>query len=208
MLFSLKVNLKEKFSLALLDIEAIQFGAFRLNKHEENPDLPLSPIYIDMRRIRSFPHVFRMAVELLSRELKGFSFEYIADVPTGVTPLVSALSYKEKIPMISPRKPKTHGTGASIDGAYHSGLRVVLIEDVVTSGKSVEDALSTLRSKGIIVEGVVVLYDREEGGVEMLRSRGYTVRTILSLSEEIYFYRKERKITQANYNAVRNMLAK
>src|SRR3989344_3934489 len=107
--------LREQFSLALPERGIVRFGEFRLSSGSS------SPYYLDARLLRSFPDLFVMAVGFLEREIEKCRFHYIADVPTGVTPLVSALAYKKKIPMISPREPKTHGTMASIEGVYREG---------------------------------------------------------------------------------------
>ena len=112
---------KLKLAGQLLKIGAIKFGNFRLKLHEKNPDAPLSPIYIDLRLLRSFPDVIDSAVESIRQLSADFIFDIYADVPTAATPIVAILSHVTRVPMISPRKEeKKHGTKAPIDGVFTS----------------------------------------------------------------------------------------
>ena len=73
----------------LFDINAIKFGAFRMKLHDTNPDAPLSPIYVDLRILRSFPKAMDAAIVLYIDMVKNLSFDILADVPTAATPIVA-----------------------------------------------------------------------------------------------------------------------
>ena len=99
---------EEMLARSLFVIGAIKFGAFKLKLHEKDPDAPLSPIYIDLRLLRSHPPVLDLVVEILKKMSQGLRFDCYADVPIAATPIVAILSHQTRIPMITPREPKTH----------------------------------------------------------------------------------------------------
>ncbi len=128
--------------LQLFDIGAIKFGAFKLKLHEKKPDAPLSPLYIDLRILRSFPAVMDLAIHVYKELIHGLNFDLIADVPTAATPIVAILSHELKIGMISPRKDeKEHGIMAKIDGVFQKGNVVLLVDDLVTQADSKLEAI-------------------------------------------------------------------
>src|SRR5579864_1701908 len=107
------------FADGLLTSGAVKFGAFRLKLHETQPDAPLSPIYVDLRVLRSYPDAMDAAVATLDELIvaDGPAFDCYADIPMAATPLVAVLSHLTRVPMITPREPKTHGLSGSINGA-------------------------------------------------------------------------------------------
>lgn len=191
---------EKKLALELLEIGAIKFGAFTLKLHEEKPDAPLSPIYIDLRILRSFPEVMDSAIEVYKELISGIKVDVYADVPTAATPIVAILSYKTRIPMISPRKEeKRHGITRSIDGIFIRGQVALVIDDLITKADSKLEAISVLEENGLKVTDVVVLVDREQGGEQELGRRGYSCHTAFKLKELLDFYLDEGKITTDQY---------
>lgn len=192
---------RKRLALQLFDIGAIKFGAFKLKLHEKKPDAPLSPIYIDLRLLRSFPDVMDSAVEVYQELAGGLKFGIYADVPTAATPIVAVLSHLTRVPMISPRKEeKGHGMKRPIDGAFKEGQVALLIDDLVTRADSKLEAISALEENGLNVDDVVVLMDREQGGVEELKKRGYGCHTAFKLKELLKFYVDSGKISQEQYD--------
>lgn len=191
---------KKKLALELIDIGAVKFGAFRLKLHEKKPDAPLSPIYIDLRILRSFPKSMELAINVYRELIRGLKFDVFADVPTAATPIVAVLSNKTKVPMISPRKEeKTHGIKRPIDGAFKEGQVALLIDDLITKADSKLEAISILEENNLKVRDVVVLVDREQGGVEELEKRGYTPHVAFKLKELLRFYLDTKKISHDQY---------
>lgn len=200
-------EIMEKLTLGLLEIGAVKFGAFRLKLHETKPDAPLSPIYIDLRLLRSYPEFMSLAVNLLREKIDELKYDYFADVPTAGTPFAAILSYIEQVPMITPREVKTHGTGAKIDGAFKSGKTVLLIDDLITKADSKFAAIKVLEENDLIVRDVLVLVDREQGGKKQLEERGYKLHSIFRLSELLFLYLKTgRGIDKEKYDEVMNYL--
>lgn len=191
---------KKKLALQLFDIGAIKFGAFRLKLHEIKPDAPLSPIYIDLRILRSFPDIMDSAIEVYRELTSILRFDVYADIPTAATPIVGVLSHATRVPMVSPRmEEKGHGIRRPIDGTFTEGQVALLIDDLITKADSKLGAISVLEENGLKVHDVVVLVDREQGGVEELRKRGYACHTAFKLKELLKFYMDSGKISQEQY---------
>jgi uridine monophosphate synthetase len=189
--------------LDLFEIGAIKFGAFRLKLHETKPDAPLSPIYVDLRILRSFPKTMDTSSRVYQELTSRLKFDVYADVPTAATPLVAVLSYKTGIPMISPRKEeKTHGIKRQIDGVFKQGQVALLIDDLITQAESKLETISVLEENGLKVLDVVVLVDREQGGVQQLESRGYACHAAFKLKELLKLYLDLQKITSEKYEQV------
>jgi orotate phosphoribosyltransferase len=198
---------KLKLAGQLLNIGAIKFGNFRLKLHEKNPDAPLSPIYIDLRLLRSFPDVIDSAVEIYRQLSADFIFDIYADVPTAATPIVAILSHVTRVPMISPRKDeKKHGTAALIDGVFTAGQKVLLVDDLITNAASKVETISVLEENGLSVSGVVVLIDREQGGRAELEKNGYACRAAFRLTELLKFYSTKGLISQDDYRRTMDYL--
>ena len=133
---------RAKLADMLFEIGAVKFGAFRIKLHETRPDAPLSPIYLNFRLLRSYPEALGFAAELLLKLAGPLEYELLADIPTGITPIVAVMTYLGKVPMISPRKEtKAYGLGVAIDGEYKEGQRVLLVDDLISPGDSKFDAI-------------------------------------------------------------------
>ena len=194
---------KRKLALDLLEIGAIKFGAFKLKLHDTMPDAPLSPVYIDLRILRSFPKLMDTLTKVYQELTSGLKFDVYADVPTAATPLVAVLSYKTGIPMISPRKDeKSHGIRRQIDGVFKQGQVALLVDDLITQAESKLETISILEENGIKVLDVAVLVDREQGGAKQLESRGYACHAAFKLRELLKLYLDLQRITPEKYGQV------
>src|SRR5437879_1083500 len=83
----------------------------------------------------------------------------------------------------STRAKKSYGTKRRIEGIYEAGDRVVLIDDIITDGASKFEAIEVLEEAGLMVKDLVILIDREQGGRELLASKGYTLHSILTITQ-------------------------
>jgi orotate phosphoribosyltransferase len=81
------------------------------------------------------------------------------------------------------KEAKAHGTGRQVEGPIGSGDRVIIIEDVITTGGSASRAIEAVKREGVVPIGVLALVDREEGGRESLESLGLEVRSLTTASE-------------------------
>ncbi len=108
-----------------------------------------------------------------------------ADPIATATSVVSCMEGRPIPAFIIRKEPKGHGTGAWLEGRKNlvPGARVVIVEDVVTSGGSSLKAIKRAEEEGLKVLGVVTLVDREEGGRENIEREGYWLRAIFTKSE-------------------------
>jgi orotate phosphoribosyltransferase len=81
------------------------------------------------------------------------------------------------------KEPKAHGTGKRVEGCFAAGMRVVVVEDVITTGGSALKAIEAVEAEGGEVIAVLSLVDREEGGREAIEARGYPVHAIVGVGE-------------------------
>ena len=197
------------FADALLASGAVKFGAFRLKLHETWPDAPHSPIYLDLRVLQSYPDALDAAVAALHELIatSGLSFSRYAGIPMAATPLVAVLSHRTRVPMITPRERKTHGTADTINGAFAPGETVLVIDDVVSGAGSKLEAIRVLEANGLIVHDVAVLVDREQGGREQLAAAGYTLRAAVRLSQLLDHWYATGGLNEATYARVCAYLA-
>lgn len=180
----------EQFALTLYDIKAIQFGKFRLHSGRR------SRIYLDLRILVSFPQALRQAAIVYRSVLENLKFDLLAAPPLAGLPLGTAVSLDMNIPLIFPRKTaKSYGTGKEIEGSWKIGQRAVIIDDVVTTGDSIVQAIVPLKAAGLQVNDAVVLIDREQGGVEMLREHNYNLYAAMTFSQLLAILESHERIT-------------
>lgn len=161
---------------SLHDIGAVKFGEFRLKSGS------MSPIYVDLRVLPSFPKVLSAVAEELSRVAAGLRFDRIAAIPYGGLPIGVALALEMNRSLIYPRKEaKEHGTRRAIEGVYNPGDTILVVDDLISTGGSKLEAIEPLLAENLIVRDVLVIIDREQGGREELASRGYSLHSLLSL---------------------------
>lgn len=169
--------MKQTLIHSLYKIGAIQFGEFTLKSGQT------SSIYMNLRKIISYPDVLRTVASLMWDQTKSNSYDLICGVPYTALPIATCISLDHNIPMIMRRKEKKdYGTKQMIEGEYKSGETCLIVEDVITTGGSIIETAAELNAAGIVINDVVVLIDREQGGRENLEKH-YRVHTILTLSE-------------------------
>jgi uridine monophosphate synthetase len=150
-----------------------------------------------------------LAVKLYLEITKTLVFNIYADIPTAATPIVALLSNKTRKPMISPRMTeKDHGTGELIDGVYEAGMVVLLIDDLITKADSKLKAISIIERNKLKVNDVVVLIDREQGGIAQLEERGYKCHTAYKLTELLLFYLNTGSIDKNLFDRVAEYIYK
>lgn len=163
---------------ALYHIGAVRFGDFVLKSGAS------SRFYLDLRLLVSYPILLAQVADCLWERVKGLSFDYVCGVPYTALPFATALSLAHQIPMVIRRKErKAYGRKRSVEGAFRAGARCLVLEDLVTSGSSVEETIADLQAEGLRVTDVAVLLDREEGGRARLEASGYTLHALFTLSQ-------------------------
>ena len=150
-----------------------------------------SPYYIDCRTTTTHAEgqflVGQLGWEML--RASGLHPDAVGGLTMGADPRAYAIAYTswlagEPVHAFSVRKePKAHGTGKRIEGSFSPGSRVVVIEDVITSGGSALQACEAVRAEGGEVLAVMALLDREAGGREAIEDAGHRVFSLVRLSE-------------------------
>lgn len=175
---------KEKAELCrvLNKIGAIKFGTFKLTSGKT------SPYYIDLRIVPSFPDAFKRVcdayVKLLKVELGKEGFDRIAGIPTAGIPFASLIAYQLGKPFLYIRQRlRLHGRGRRIEGIIMPGDCVLLVDDLVTTGRSLRKAAKAIRAEGGIVNHALVLLDREEGGKQKLAEDNISLHYLLTARE-------------------------
>ena len=188
-------------ALTLFDIGAVRFGEFSLHSGR------ISPIYIDLRLLASFPDALRQAAAAYGSILDKMTFDLLAATPLAGLPIGTAISLEMNVPLVYARPTaKGYGTGKQIEGKWEAGQRAVMVDDLITSGDSLLQGIKMLKSAGLIVTEAVVLLDREQGGREMLESHGYTLSRAMTLGEVLAVYEAKRRITSEQRANVLNSL--
>jgi len=173
----------------LLAAGCIKFGEFTLKSGLQ------SPIYIDLRRIISYPRLLEQIGSAYLPVLRPLSFDRLAGLPYAAIPIATAVSLQGNYPMIYPRKEvKTYGTKAEIEGEFHAGETALVIDDLATTGGSKFEAIEKLTSAGLKVKDVVVLVDRQSGAKESLEQAGYSLHAVLTITQLLDHWEKTGKV--------------
>ncbi|MEM3507408.1 MAG: orotate phosphoribosyltransferase [Candidatus Bathyarchaeia archaeon] len=196
-------KLKIDFCKTLIKIGAIKFGVFTLTSGK------LSPYYIDLRLIPSFPDAFQLAMnvyeDIALNEIKLNKFDRIAGIPTAGIPFASVLSYRLKKPFIYVRKGvKTHGRERRVEGMLLPGNKILIVDDLITTGKSTLEAANSIIAEGGSVEDVLVLIDRQEGGRSNLKKAKIELHNFIKVSEIAKILLETNAIDEEKYNEVIN----
>ncbi|MDR6921830.1 MULTISPECIES: orotidine-5'-phosphate decarboxylase [Chryseobacterium] len=169
---------KKEFFLECYKLGIIKFGRFTLKSGIE------SPFYVDLRPLASDPKILKNLANYLLEMLPLDNFDLICGVPYAALPMATAMSLESYIPLIIKRKEaKSYGTKKLIEGIYQKGQNCLLVEDVITSGKSLVETIAEVEQEDLKVADIVVVLDREQGGKQLLESKGYRVHTLFNISE-------------------------
>lgn len=150
-----------------------------------------SSLYVDARITTMSPDGLALIGPLGLTALRdaGWTVDAVGGLTLGADPIAYAISYASAggtapLRAFTVRKEaKTHGTGKLIEGPFHAGDRVAVIEDVITTGGSALKAVEAVRAAGGQVQGVLALVDREEGGREKIEAEGLAVISLVTATE-------------------------
>lgn len=135
----------------------------------------------------------------LIKSRKSWTARAVGGLTLGADPVANAIAYTAYMKddpieaFVVRKEPKKHGTMLWVEGNVHKGDRVIIVEDVITTGGSTLKAIDRAEKCGLRVQGVVVLIDRQEGGREAIEKKGVPVRTLLTKDEIYRAYQKNQK---------------
>nr|BAD88795.1 orotidine-5'-monophosphate decarboxylase and orotate phosphoribosyltransferase [Parabodo caudatus] len=192
---------KESLSKALVVSQCARFGTFTLKSGL------ISPIYLDLRRLVSHPAIMKLVAREYAKVLSDIEYDRLVGLPYAALPIGTAVSLEVNKPLIYPRREaKSYGTKASIEGMFNKGDRVVIIDDLVTTGETKIEAIEKLEAAGLKVVAIVVLIDRQMGATEFLGSRGFSFRAVTTLTDLLASWRATQVISEVQYKAVDEFL--
>jgi orotate phosphoribosyltransferase len=143
----------------------------------------ISETYFDKYQFESDPQLL-LAIAEAMKPLVPSDVEVLAGLEMGGIPIVTMLSHVTGIPASFIRKePKQHGTCRYAEGASLRGKRFILIEDVVSSGGAIIDAMEKLKSDGFFPDSALCVIDRQTGGKEALATHGLPLKSLFTLDE-------------------------
>jgi orotate phosphoribosyltransferase len=173
---------KVEMAKILSNIDAVKFGLFKLTSGK------VSPYYIDLRIVPSFPDAFKdicdLYTEHITKQIGLKNFDRIAGIPIAGIPFASQIAYNLRKPFLYVRKgARLHGRERRVEGILFSGDRVLLLDDLLTTGLTLKEAAEAVRAEGGVATDAVAFLDREEGGQELLEQNGIKLHALLNISE-------------------------
>ncbi len=148
-----------------------------------------SSFYMDCKKTTLDPEGMFLIGEILFDTIKNLNITGVGGLTLGADPIAMAISlcsfhHQHPIPAFVIRKePKKHGAQRWIEGDIPKGTRVVVVEDVVTTGGSTRKAIEVLLQEGYEIDSIHALVDREEGGKENISNLGYILNSLFTLKD-------------------------
>ncbi|UCG70534.1 MAG: orotate phosphoribosyltransferase [Thermoplasmata archaeon] len=162
----------------LKECGAFKTGEFTLTSGKK------SNYYVDIKQASTNPKILKEIAECMVKHLKGE--EKIAGMELGAVPLAVALSLETDLPyLIIRKKTRSHGMGKLIEGHLEKNDKIILVEDVTTSGSSLLKAAEIVRGEGGMVKRALVVVDREEGATQLLREHDIELVPLVKVSDMV-----------------------
>ncbi len=194
----------EKLAPVLWKSGCLDFGEFTLTSGIT------SPYYVDLRLLPSYPELFDIATDMAADLVrkKEISFDVVSAVPTGGLPFGTLLAHKLSAPLTYVRKRgKSHGEERQVEGKMKKDDRALVVDDIITTGGSVIEAVRSVRDNGGKVDDVLVLLDRTEGGAENLRKEDLNLNKVANIEPLVEELESRGKIGSKMVGRVKKYLA-
>jgi orotate phosphoribosyltransferase len=200
-----KLFLMKQVGILLIKNNAIKFGDYILSSGKK------SPYYIDLRQTISSPITMDWIANAFTRiilnEIGRDRIDKILGVPTAGVPFATVVSQKLSLPLIYYRQArKEHGVRKKVEGTLERNDRVLIVDDLITTGESVIEAAEVVRDQGGVVNELVVLLDREQGGQQRLRSSRIEPHVLFKISDAMTWLHQVGLISDEIYQMVRQYI--
>ena len=195
----------KEFSAFLYEKKIIRFGDFTLASGKK------SPYYIDLRLVPSYPIYYRKMIKglqnIIAEDVGLENFHSLVSVPTGGLVVAASLAIEIVKPIIYVRKEaKEHGTGKAVEGVTCQDMKLLMIEDVVTSGGSVINAIKSIKDEKMQVTDAYAIVDRMEGANEALQAEGGKLHSLLTIKQIAESLFEQKLITEDVLNQVKERI--
>ena len=195
----------KEFSAFLYEKKIIRFGDFTLASGKK------SPYYIDLRLVPSYPIYYRKMIKglqnIIAEDVGLENFHSLVSVPTGGLVVAASLAIEIVKPIIYVRKEaKEHGTGKAVEGVTCQDMKLLMIEDVVTSGGSVINAIKSIKEEKMKVTDAYAVVDRMEGATEALQVEGVKLHSLLTIKQIAESLFEQKLITEDVLNQVKERI--
>lgn len=197
----------KEFATFLHQNGIIKFGDFTLASGKK------SSYYVDLRLVPSYPHQFRHMIKylqnLISEQIGFDNIDSVASVPTGGLVIASSLSYELVKPLVYVRsQAKEYGTGKLVEGLVKPGAKILLVDDVATTGGSVINGIKELKKAGAKITDAYVIVNRLEGADEALKNEGVTLHHLLDILEIAKILHQQKLVDDPILDKVQKQVSK
>lgn len=204
------INNPEALAVGLYDIGCVRFGEMTLTSGLT------SPVYFDLGKVGSIDGRSSLSrdqqlgirdtiVGAYAEQLAQFEgYDHIIGIPLDGHTIAGLLTYPLKQSILGLRPfEKTHGVSNWVEGSWHEGETIIIIDDLVSTAKSLNGAREKIESVGLKVGGAAVLLDRDQGGRENLANQGVRLETAIGVASFIQILSDEKRITDAQAELMR-----
>jgi orotate phosphoribosyltransferase len=166
--------------LSLIRSRAFRAGEIKLASGKS------SNFYFDGKMVELMPLGAHLIGEVIYDEIKDGDYDAIGGLAVGAVPMVTSAvisCFHHQLPIegiFVRSEPKSHGTRKVVEGKLSAGDRVVIVDDVATSGKSLMQAIEAVEAAGATVGLVLVIVNRQEGADELFAEKGHPFRWIFT----------------------------
>ncbi len=185
-----------EFARDFFEAGIVKFGSFTLKSGMQ------SPIYLDLRRLISKPKLLKKVAAALCKKARADKIRYkrLAGIPYAGIPIAVAMSLKNSKPCLFARKEvKDYGTKQAVEGEFKEKEKVLVVDDLITTGASKIEAVAPLTACGLKVHDFIVIVDREQGGKEELEAKGYALHSLLKITDLLAELKKQGLVDEAKY---------
>lgn len=169
-------------------------------KYSEEPVFKLvsgrmSNYYFNCKAVTLHPEGMHLIGNLIYDMMRDSGARGIGGLTLGADPIADAVAYTSYLKgnpveaFVVRKSAKSHGTMQWIEGNVQKGDRVVIVDDVITTGKSTIEAINRAKEAGLDVVKVIALVDRQEGGRENIETLGFNVEPVVTREEVMKVYR-------------------
>jgi orotate phosphoribosyltransferase len=192
----------KEFATFLHQNGIIKFGDYTLASGKK------SSYYVDLRLVPSFPHQYRRMIKhlqrMISEQIGWDDIDSVASVPTGGLVIASSLAYELVKSLVYVRsQAKEYGTGKLVEGVVKPRDRIILVDDVATTGGSVINGIKELKKAGAKITDAYVIINRLEGADDNLLEEGVTLHQILDIMQVAKILHEQKLIDDSILDKVR-----